>query len=379
MKVSIRIVKSEVDKSGLHPIIIEFRDGKLRKKKKIGVSKISDWDYENAKPLKTHPEFHYLLPTILDYKAKIAKVSFGDYSSSEIINLLFQDQVQGNDSFYNLASVICGNGKTGELNKTVLNSFNLYAPNVSCKEITVLLTTNYMNELLKKNSANGVHTYLRKLGTLFGRVSDLDNPFKGVRPKKEIAPKKRLNEIDISKILFTRTCQVGFKQKMNLEVVNYPRYYWMLMFYLGGIDFIDLAEVRYDEHVINDRLQFFRHKGGTNTFINNKIFPEAYEILKKFDCYPYLVPIHKYKDYDSYRNKCNIKLNETTPDLKLSKKPLVKSARASFIDRAQQLLIDERITKEIVGHTQQSVHSIYTDEFPLSVRDEAHKKIISFI
>ena len=63
-------------------------------------------------------------------------------------------------------------------------------------------------------------------------------------------------------------------------------------------------------------------------------------------------------------------------DLQLSKKPLSKSARATFIDRAQQLLIDERITMEIVGHTQQSVHSIYTDEFPLHVRDEAHLKII---
>jgi hypothetical protein len=63
-------------------------------------------------------------------------------------------------------------------------------------------------------------------------------------------------------------------------------------------------------------------------------------------------------------------------DLNLTRRPLTKSARYSFINRAQQLLIDERITAEIVGHKRKTTTSIYSNSFPLEVRDQAHAKII---
>jgi hypothetical protein len=149
------------------------------------------------------------------------------------------------------------------------------------------------------------------------------------------------------------------------------------MFYLGGIDFIDLAHLRYDKHIINGRVQFKRFKGGTDASVNNKMFDCVFEILSKFECYPYLVPIYKRADYKSYLRKVNGYFKSRTIDLSLERIPKTKSARYSFINRAQQLLIDERITMEIVGHSKKSVHSIYTNEFPLSVRDQAHEKIIN--
>ena len=150
----------------------------------------------------------------------------------------------------------------------------------------------------------------------------------------------------------------------------------MLMFYLGGIDAVDLAQLRYDHHVANGRIKFTRAKGGTNAFINNKLFDPALRILDRFSCYPYLVPIYKYSSQNDFISNMNDRFYSRLLDLNLTRRPLTKSARYSFINRAQQLLIDERITAEIVGHKRKTTTSIYSNSFPLEVRDQAHAKII---
>ena len=316
----------------------------------------------------------------MEAKALVGKVNFGNYSFEEANKILFYTEKKNYETFFKLGMKLVKQGKNGQLYKTVLNSFNLVYPDIYLNEIESRHAKSFMNILLRTNTSNGVHTYMRTLTSIFNKISDRDNPFRGVRPKKTKTQNKALPIDDISKLIHTRTIVNKYDGHNNIDTINFPRYYWMLMFYLGGIDFIDLASLRYDKHVVNNRIQFNRHKGGTSVFINNKIFPEAHSILLKFkNCSPYLVPIFKYKDYHSYLNKTNKKLINSTLDLGLSKKPYTKSARYSFITIAQQILIDERITMEIVGHAQQKTHSIYTDEFPLLVRDEAHKKIINCV
>ncbi|MEE9361167.1 MAG: hypothetical protein V3U92_01055 [Cellulophaga sp.] len=53
-----------------------------------------------------------------------------------------------------------------------------------------------------------------------------------------------------------------------------------------------------------------------------------------------------------------------------------KTPRYTFINRAQELLVDERITAQIVGHKSKSTTSIYTNNFSLVAQDEAHLKIV---
>lgn len=375
MKAKITLLKINKDKQNRFPVCVELVHKQQRKRKTIAYALPQNWDFENNQLLKTHPFFNVLHPVILDYKSKIFKVNLGNYNFDDAVNVLF-DNVKAGDTFYNLALTLVDDSTNGKLYQTVLNSFNAFAPGIVLDAITPDKAEKYMQTLLKTNRANGVHTYMRTLTAIYSKLSTDKNPFTGIRPKKVVTAKKCLSEDDLKKLIYTRTLVSKYDKHNTTDTVNYPRYYWMLLFYLGGIDFVDLANLRYDKHVVNGRLQFNRFKGGTDAFINNLIPDPAWEILSLFDCKPYLVPIYKYQDYNSYLNKCNKYLNDRTIDLQLSKKPLSKSARATFIDRAQQLLIDERITMEIVGHTQQTVHSIYTDEFPLHVRDEAHLKII---
>lgn len=369
---------SEKETDNGFPVYVFLRASKMSAKKKvIGHCQLEYWNEDKKSILHTHPDYDFLMPELLNYKSLIAKINNLDLSYSEAVSLLFKDRLVFSSGFYDLAIEACKGTPSESINITALNSFNRVYPDILINEITKDHAENYMKVILKHQKPNGVHTYMRKLNALFGLVSSLDNPFKGVRPKKTRTPSKALFDDDLKKILYSRTIKSIFRPSEDIESLNRYRYYFMLMFYLGGIDLIDLSKLRYDKHVIGDRVKFQRAKGGTDVFVDNKIFECAYEILKRFDCYPYLVPIYESKNYRSFRNNFNKRFADRLSDLELSHKPLSKSARYTFINRAQQLLIDERITMEIVGHTRQGVHGIYTDEFPLSVRDAAHEKIIN--
>ena len=376
MKIKIKFEANYKETKDGFPIYLIVSSKKNRKKRCVGHSKLKDWNTLTNKPQKSHYNYTKISRLLFDVNHKINTEDFTNLNISEILNLILNEKQKSN-KFYIQGLELIKENSTGKLNKTILNSFNRFCIDIDTDQITPEIVEDYKIHLLEKNSPNGVHTYLRKLSTIFKKVSKEKNPFQGIRPKKKPTKSKALNLNDLKKLIYTRSLLKINDTKNNINTVNYPRFYWLLMFYLGGIDFIDLANLRYDLHVIDGRIQFNRFKGQTEVFVNNKIFPEAKKILKLFDCKPYLIPAYKCKDYKSYIDRVNTNLHDRTKDLNLSKKPLTKSARYTFITRAQQLLIDERITVEIVGHTQQKIHSIYTDEFPLSVRDNAHKKIIT--
>lgn len=376
MKASIRLVTNQKITENGFPIWCILQDGKLRTYRVIGHSHKQHWDPVNRTITKNHPNYNELLFKIMEMHTKCITVNFSDLTFDQAAELLFNMQTVSEVLQFKAAALKTLTGKSTSINKTVLNSFDAFAPKILIQDITPQIAQNYMKWLLAKNKPNGVHTYLRKLSTLFTRVSDLPNPFAGVRPKKQATQKKNLTDADLIKLINTQTYVNKSDYKSTTATINSYRHYYLLMFYLGGIDMVDLAQLRYDKHVFGGRIQFKRHKGGTDAFVNNKIFPEALEILKNFDCKPYLVPIYQNENYKEFVNNMNRRFALQVSDLNLSRKPLTKSARYTFINRAQQLLIDQRITMEIVGHVQQDTHSIYTDHFPLSVRDAAHERII---
>jgi hypothetical protein len=376
MKASIKLMTAEAVTISGFPVYVKLADGRKRVKKCVCHSFVEDWDAHNQVPYKHHPLYFDVLPKVLEYHARVVKINFGSYTFEMAKDFLLPESKKKSDLFSDAALRFCGPDKTGSVYKTVLNSWNGFFPCVLVSEITPKMANEYMKHLLNINKPNGVHAYLTKLTALFTKISDAPNPFKGIRPRKVKTPQKQLTETDLIKLTTTRTIVARNDFKNTPDTVNRYRYYWLLMFYLGGIDFVDLANMRYDKHVVNGRIQFYRNKGGTNAFVNNLIPPAATEILKLFSCFPYLVPIYKTTNADDFRNNMNKRFNETVLDLGLTQRPLTKSARYTFINRARQLMVDERITMEIVGHQQQTVHSIYTDNYPLHIRDAAHLKII---
>ncbi|WP_438423192.1 hypothetical protein [Aquimarina macrocephali] len=363
------------------PIIIYLTKNSEDKPIRIGYfSSRENWDNNNALPKKKHPDYIELLNYLEQKKIQVKKL-IADAKNNNISLLQAEKILSGNTSglYYNDAIKVA-NKLPSKVYLHALNSFNDFYPGYRYEDITKSVVKDYVNALLvtpvkntsQKRNPNGVIVYIDKLSALWNILTEKNNPFKGSKPKKEKTKNKALSKTDLIRIRDN-------DYKVNPNVVyggkrNYLNYF-MLCFYFGGIDMVDLKNLRYDKHVINGRIEFRRHKGGTNVLVSNKIFPEAQKILDLYDCKPYLVPLNG--RYSSFRQGIYTILDKLRDELKLTKKPYFKSPRYTFITRAQQMLIDERITIEIVGHSQQSTHSIYKDEFPFHVRDEAHEKIIS--
>lgn len=364
----------ETDKG--FPVVIYLTKDRKEKLILTGYhSKKEHWDKANALPLKTHPNY----TNIINY-LEIKKIKLGqllDKAKYEVITLQYAEYfLKGEETgvFYNDASRL----DLSRTQMTALKSFQKYYPDYPYSYITNLTAKDFIDKLMatkvngKQRSPNGVFSYMNSLTAIWNKLGKDKNPFSGVRPKTVKTKNKALSVDDLIKL--RDNDYLKHKNSKGGGISNYINYL-LLCFYLGGIDLVDLANLKHS-NIINGRIEFNRSK--TGTFISNKIFPEAQNLLDMYKCKPYLVPLMKDNNYDNFIPNISRNLKDIKEKLELSKLPYSKAPRYTFITRGQNLLIDERCVMALVGHSQNTIHSIYKDEFPESIKDEAHKKIISF-
>lgn len=331
------------------------------------------WDDRLAQPTKKHPDYYMLLDYISNLKRRISTVirDAGErpYSLKEIKAMVFRKETA---VFSTSAFNSFDPGYKGT-NYSAVVAFEKFMPGAYFTEINREIVLKFTDHLLRKgNRPGGVDSYVRSLRAVWNRLTSLDNPFSGVTVEIPVTVKKVATVQDMEVL---KAAQLDEKGEIG-GVYNY-RNYWLLMFYLGGIDPEALAKLRYDKHVVNNRIVFHRNKGRSKALCSNIIPAQAWEILETYQCRPYLVPIYKSKSYDSFSRNFARRFGSLCKKLDLSVKLKPKGARYTFIDRAQQLLVDERITAQIVGHKRRTVTSIYANDFPQAVQDAAHLKIIS--
>lgn len=356
------------------PIIFYLSKDSKKKIIRTGYrSKSNQWDEKNALPKKNHPVYIEILNYLEQKKITLAKLLEEDKFQNYNLHQANQYLIRFNsDVFYTEGLKVKG----GRTYKIALNSFQKHFPDYSFDQITKKVVTLYMNILLntpaqnKKRSPNGVISYLNTLTAIWNKLEKQNNPFSAIRPKPIRTKNKALTDRDIIKIRSNNYS--GHPNSKGGGVKNYLNYF-MLCFYLGGIDLGDLMKLK-KENIINGRIEFYRSKGGTNVFVSNYIFPEAWEIINYYNGKDFLIPLNlEYKDFIPNISRY---FEDIKNSLEISKKPYSKAPRYTFITRAQNLLIDERIVVQLVGHSQNSMHSVYKDAFPYHVIDEQHKKII---
>lgn len=393
-------IKLDCRKSGQtpqgFPIVVHFAANYKQRDWRTGhYAKKKEWNERMATPTSKHPEYYLLLDYLSSLKLAISDIILQTknrpISMNEVKVHLFKKEIK---IFNNAAMESFEKGYKGTVWSAV-RSFNKFAPNLLFSEITNELAIKYRDHLLKKgNKPGGVDSYMRSLRAIWNRLSKEPSPFSGVPVEIPETIKTVANNLDLAKLkLFQENGLYNIKKtdhnnqektftiKASKSIgtggyINYTNY-WLLMFYLGGIDPEALSKLRYDKNVVGKRIVFNRDKGRSKMSCNNSIPKEAWEILKLYDCKPYLVPIYKNKNYHSFSTNFSERMRLLSNRIELSVELRPKSARYTFINKAQQLLIDERITSQIVGHKRRTTTSIYTNDFPQSVQDEAHLKIIN--
>ncbi len=375
MKIAVKLDRRKQGETNLgFPVVVYCSQNYKKKTIRTGYyAKITQWNDKLAEPKKSHPDFYLLSDYLDNLKLRIKKlvrksidevVSFDDVAS-----FLFKKEYT---TFFETAENYINNPLSTK--QSAINSFNTFFPGVSVTEVNKDMVQKYIGFLLAKgNKAGGVDSYMRSLRAIFNVIgSEYPNPFS----KYKIEIPDKINVVASAEDL--KILQNA--QLENSGPIGGPfnfRNYWLLMFYLGGIDPEVLSKLRYDKNEVNGRIQFNRDKGRSKVACNNVIPPQAYEILNLYDCKPYFVPIYQSKDYKNFMSNFNRRFKVLCVKLNLSAELRPKTPRYTFINRAQQLLVDERVTAQIVGHKRKSTTSLYTNDFPLEVQDEAHLKIIS--
>lgn len=228
-------------------------------------------------------------------------------------------------------------------------------------------------------STNAVSVHLRNLRAVFNRALDDEiitiYPFRKFKIKTEKTVKRSLT-VEQLRTLRDYECQ---------EHQTKYRDMFMLIFYLMGINMVDLANLK---TIADGRIEFRRAK--TGRLYSMKVEPEAMEIIEKYRGQEYLLNIcDNYANYKDFLHRLNNNLKQIGPFERVGRggkkvhDPLFPSlttywARHTWATIAASLDIPKETIAEALGHGGNSVTDIYIN-FDQRKVDQANRKVIDYI
>ena len=231
----------------------------------------------------------------------------------------------------------------------------------------------YLNDFInhcQDLSINSRSILLRNIRTVINDAIDAgitnSYPFRRFTIKSEKTPKKALSVSNM---------------RVLSQVDNEYKDIFMLMFYLRGINAIDLFSAELTQ-IVNGRLEYRRSKVGT--LFSVKIEPEAWEIINKYRGKKHLLYIlERNKNYKVYLSNMNRGLKRLGRRLVNGRvvegafpKLSTNWARHTWATIGINLGIPKDIISRGMGHSfGVAVTDVYID-FDMRLVDEANRKII---
>jgi hypothetical protein len=172
------------------------------------------------------------------------------------------------------------------------------------EDITVDWLTRFDNFMAQTaHSRNSRNIHYRNMRTVFNEAIE-DNitsfyPFRRFKIKNEVTAKRDLTVEELRQLFFY-DCEES--------AVKY-RDYFKLMFFLMGINNIDLCHLK---EIVKGRVEFHRTK--THHFFSMKVEPEAMELIEKYRGKEWLLDILDHWQSDEFfRKKMNKALQKMVP------------------------------------------------------------------
>lgn len=155
-------------------------------------------------------------------------------------------------------------------------------------------------------SWNGERNYLRSIRAVFNHARDegLSNQYPFRKIDMSPTPTKK-RSLSLSQLQTLRTMPLQPWQEEYRDM-------FMLMFYLIGINAVDLFNAKPDQ-IVNGRLEYLRSKtrSSSKEAYSVKIEPEAQEIIDKYRGSDWLLsPLDRYGDYTNYLRHMNSALGK---------------------------------------------------------------------
>lgn len=239
------------------------------------------------------------------------------------------------------------------------------------------------------NMPNTIFLYLRTLKTAInngikeGRITEKYDPFKEISFAKyrRIKTRKRA----ISREELHKIEQVVFKPE---ESKYHSLNYFLFSYYTGGMNFIDLACLKW-ENISNNHLSYIRKK--TNEIINVPLLVPAKKILDTYRMvnpgnqshyiFPILNETHSKPTTISNRlHKVNMIVNrdlrEIGQSLGIETKITTYVARHTFATVMKRNGVPVSIIGQALGHEDEKTTQIYLDSFNMDILQQAFNNLI---
>ena len=228
-------------------------------------------------------------------------------------------------------------------------------------------------------SGSGVNTrsiHFRNIRAVFNRAIDDEiisqeiYPFRKFKIKNEEKDKVSLTAEQIKKL---------YKYEFKTPALTMARDYWMLSFFLCGINPIDLFSLKKPDN--EGRISFIRTKmqGGAHSTIRLFIQPETQAIVERYrndDESPYLLNfIDRYLSYDIFRSFLSKKIREIA-EITRFKGLTMYWARYSWATIADRLDIPEKTISKGLGHVDKTMAGRKYIAFDWSKVDRANRLVI---
>lgn len=231
------------------------------------------------------------------------------------------------------------------------------------------------------HSANARAFHFRNIRAVFNDALDEEitkaYPFRKFKIRKEPTAKRSLS-VEQLRTLATFPCEEYQKQYRDI---------FMLMFYLIGVNAVDLFKAKRDA-VSDGRFEYIRSK--TYKPYSIKIEPEAKVLLEKYKGKEHLISVmDTRRDYKAYLHRMNDALKRIgdvsvcNPKGKKMCKPLFPKisqywCRHSWATIAAKLEIPKETIAAALGHGGNTVTDIYID-FDRRKVDEANRRVIDWV
>lgn len=238
----------------------------------------------------------------------------------------------------------------------------------------------------QQSSPNTISTYMRTLQAVYNRWMSPGiegyNPvlFKDVYTKVESRTKRALTAEQMEQLRNTDFSVLTLRQQQVLT-------YFLLMFMLRGMPFIDLAHLRKSD-LRNRRITYRRHKTGKLMVVD--VPPDAMRLLQKYrdkTDSEYLFPLlHGGLFMEEHHHRCQETLRHFNRELARLMKQLLPgvsvssyTARHTWATLAYHSGVPVGLISQSLGHSSIRVTMTYLKPFDAEVIDRINRQVISLV
>ncbi|MCD7901694.1 MAG: site-specific integrase [Bacteroides sp.] len=403
--VSVVCRKDKINKQNEAPLCIKLAYKNKRKLISLGEKiNVDYWDFENNLIFSNCERKEYLELLINEKKQEIDKKILSCKLSNQSITLDdFIEAKTKKQIIFSVAKLFNTyieelfkqeRIKNAKYYRCCLNCLLKYTKgkDIEFTEIDASFLTDYSNWMQKeKLHKNTIGNRLRGLKAIYNQailykyVSKDLYPFETFKVSKYRmeTTKRAITKSDIQKIIKLDLLKIS--TNTNFQYYDFARDIFLFSYFSCGINIVDIAYLKSENIVDNDRLCFYRRK--TKKLFSFKMHPKALDILSKYkdsNMSDYIFPIlttqiseiDKYNRVNGVLKRINIYLKKIGKHLKIETSLTTYVARHSFASVLKRSGVNTSIISESLGHSSEKVTQIYLDSFENSQIDEAMKNLL---